>query len=82
MPGLSVWVSAHGHSSSLIPHPTPSPAVQPFPKLPLLLSTPLSVNSVHWLSGKLLVSNRVASLPGLHVRWFSDGAACAKAGTV
>lgn len=64
------------------PHPTPGPAVQPSPKLPLLLSTPLSINSVHWLAGKLLVSSHVASLPGLHVHWFRDGAACAKAGAV
>lgn len=78
----SVGLTAHGHSSSLIPHPTPGRAVQPPPKLPLLLSTPLSVNSVPQLAGKLLVSNCVASLPGPHVHWFRDGAACAKAGAV
>lgn len=75
-------LTAHGHSSSLIPHPTPGPAVQPSPKLPLLFSAPLSVNSVRWLAGKLLVSHRVASLPGSHVHWVRYGAACAKAGAV
>lgn len=48
----------------------------------MLLSAPLSVNSVHRLAGKLLVSNGVASLPGSHVHWFGDGTARAEAGAV
>lgn len=75
-------LTAHGHSSSLIPHPTPSLAVQPSPELPLLLSAPLSVNSVHRLAGKLLVSSGVASLPASHVHRFGDGIARAEAGAV
>lgn len=66
--------------------PDPTSYTQPccpaFPELLLLLSAPLSVNSVHRLAGKLLVSNGVASLPGSHVHWFGDGTARAEAGAV